>query len=136
MLDDQVSVILKTEDVPRTIEWYQRVGFRLRGVFPDTAEPTSCELSRDGVVCSSSAARLRGPSRRPSRARSTSIPKRGSAVRGDQGSHADGVGSRGARLGGRELGLRDPNGYFLTFTEEAEPGIDEAEGRPDAEAAP
>jgi hypothetical protein len=27
--------------------------------------------------------------------------------------------------GSRELGLRDPNGYFLTFTEEAEPGAED-----------
>ena len=50
MPDDKVSAILKTEDVPATIEWYTRIGFRLREVFPDTGEPTWCELSRDGVV--------------------------------------------------------------------------------------
>ena len=50
MAIQRVSAILKTEDVPGTIEWYRRVGFHLEGVFPETGEPTWCELSRDGVV--------------------------------------------------------------------------------------
>lgn len=32
--------------------------------------------------------------------------------------------------GSRELGLRDPNGHFLTFTEPAEPRTDRAEDGP------
>jgi hypothetical protein len=36
--------------------------------------------------------------------------------------------------GSRELGLRDPNGYFLTFTEAAEPRTGRAEEGPFTEA--
>ena len=49
-MSEMVSIILKSEDVARTIEWYRRVGFELRGIYPETGEPTWCELSRDGVV--------------------------------------------------------------------------------------
>ena len=47
---EKVSAILKTEDVLGTMEWYRRIGFRVRGFFPETGEPTWCELSRDGVI--------------------------------------------------------------------------------------
>jgi hypothetical protein len=30
-----VTAILKTTDVAGTIDWYRRVGFEVRGVFPD-----------------------------------------------------------------------------------------------------
>ena len=50
MPDERVSAILKTADVARTIEWYREAGFELRGVHPETGNPTWCELSRDGVV--------------------------------------------------------------------------------------
>ncbi|HEX4941836.1 MAG TPA: VOC family protein [Actinomycetota bacterium] len=50
MPDERACAILKTADVARTIEWYREVGFELRGVHPETGEPTWCELARDGVV--------------------------------------------------------------------------------------
>jgi hypothetical protein len=43
-----VTAILKTTDVAGTIDWYRRVGFEVRGVFPDSGEPTWCEVYRDG----------------------------------------------------------------------------------------
>ena len=45
-----VAAILKSADIGRTIEWYEQVGFELRGVFPESGEPTWCEVARDGVV--------------------------------------------------------------------------------------
>ena len=50
MAQEPASAILKTTDVARTIEWYRRVGFEVRDVFPDSGEPTWCEVARDGVV--------------------------------------------------------------------------------------
>jgi catechol 2,3-dioxygenase-like lactoylglutathione lyase family enzyme len=41
---------LETTDVQSTIDWYTRVGFRLLGRFPETGDPTWCELSRDGLT--------------------------------------------------------------------------------------
>jgi hypothetical protein len=46
----EVTAILKTTDVAGTLDWYRRIGFEVRGVFPDEGEPTWCEVSRDGVV--------------------------------------------------------------------------------------
>lgn len=122
--DDRVSVMLKTEDVPGTIEWYTRIGFRVRGVFPEAGNATWCELSRDGVVL-----QFLGGNDTPwpdppaftgtlyfyppsvdalyDEIKDHTIPEWGPEVRD---------------WGARELGLRDPNGYYLTFTEAAEPG--------------
>jgi hypothetical protein len=36
---EAVSAILKTTDVASTIDWYRKVGFEIRGIFPDTGEP-------------------------------------------------------------------------------------------------
>jgi hypothetical protein len=49
-VSEDVSAILKTTDVARTLEWYRRVGFEVREVFLESGEPTWCEASREGVV--------------------------------------------------------------------------------------
>ena len=36
---EKVSAILKTEDVLGTMEWYRRIGFRVRGFFPKQVNP-------------------------------------------------------------------------------------------------
>jgi 5-enolpyruvylshikimate-3-phosphate synthase len=41
--EGSVSAILKSGDVTRTIEWYRRMGFDIRGVLPETGEPAWCE---------------------------------------------------------------------------------------------
>jgi hypothetical protein len=41
--EESVTAILKSDDVTRTIEWYKRMGFEIRGVFPESGEPTWCE---------------------------------------------------------------------------------------------
>jgi len=93
------SAILKTTDVAGTIEWYRRVGFEVRSIFPDTGEPTWCEVSRDGVVAvpwrgdaMARAAELHGDSLLLSR-------ERGGRLRPDQGSHDSRMGTGGPRVG-------------------------------------
>jgi hypothetical protein len=118
----EAAAILKTLDVAQTIEWYRRVGFEIRGVFPESGEPTWCEVSRDGVVIQFLGGETPWPEpptftgtlyfRPPSvmglyeEIRRHTPPAWGPEVR---------------EWGARELGLKDPNGYFLTFTEPAEP---------------
>ena len=47
---DRVSVMLKTEDMAASLDWYQRAGFVLRDRFPDDGEPTWLEVERDDVI--------------------------------------------------------------------------------------
>jgi hypothetical protein len=121
--DEKVSAILKTEDVSDTIEWYTGVGFRLRGVFPETGEPTWCELAprrRGPAVSSAVTRRGRGPP--PSTGTLYFYPESVDALYEEIKDHTPPAWGPEVRdWGARELGLRDPNGYFLTFTEDAAP---------------
>ena len=48
--DGRVNVMLKTEDMTSTLDWYQRAGFEVHGRFPEDTEPTWIEVARDDVV--------------------------------------------------------------------------------------
>lgn len=122
MSRESVSAILKTTDVARTIEWYRRVGFEIRDVFPTSGEPTWCEVSRDGVVLQF----LGGETPWPEPPTFTGTfyfrPESVEAFYEQIKDHtAPAWGPEVRAWGARELGLQDPNGYFLTFTEPAKP---------------
>jgi hypothetical protein len=112
-----VTAILKTTDVAGTLDWYRRIGFEVRGVFPDD-EPTWCEVSRDGVVLQFLGGETPWPAP-PAFTGTLYFHSEGvdaffEQVKG-QTTPAWGPEDRG--WGARELGLQDRNGYFLTFTE-------------------
>jgi len=116
-----VSAILKAHDVAATIEWYRRVGFVLLGVFPEEGEPTWCELARDGVIL-----QFLGGDETPwpgPPALTGTIYFHPDSVEGLFEAIKDHTvpewGPEVREWGARELGLQDPNGYFLTFTEPA-----------------
>ncbi len=120
MPDDRVSAILKTEDVPGTIEWYRGIGFHLRGVFPEEGKPTWCELSRDGVVLQF----LGGETPWPDAPGFTGTlyfypPSVDALYEEIKDDTPPAWGPEDRDWGARELGLRDPNGYLLTFTQDA-----------------
>jgi hypothetical protein len=120
--DEKVSAILKTEDVSDTIEWYTGVGFRLRGVFPETGEPTWCELARDGVVLQFLGGETPWPGPPAVTGTLYFYPESVDALYEEIKDHTPPAWGPEVRdRGARELGLRDPNGYFLTFTEDAAP---------------
>jgi uncharacterized glyoxalase superfamily protein PhnB len=119
---ERVSAILKSLDVAGTIDWYRQVGFEIRGVFPDTGEPTWCEVARDGVILQF----LGGdtPWDGPPAFTGTLYfhPESVEGLYEQIKAHTTPVwGPEVREWGTRELGLQDPNGYFLTFTERAEP---------------
>lgn len=118
----QVSVMLKTEDMHATLAWYERAGFEVRGRFPDDGEPTWLEVERDGVVLQFLAGETPWPE--PCGLTGTlyfypaSVDDLHERIR-DEIEPAWGPEDR--EWGMREMGLRDPNGYFLTFTEDSRP---------------
>lgn len=128
MPDEHVTATLKTADVAGTIAWYRAAGFDLRGVFPETGDPTWCELSRDGMVLQFLGGETPWPGP-PSFTGTLYVhPESIQAVSEEIGDRIVPVwGPEVREWGTRELGLRDPNGYFLTFTEDVEPDVD----RPD-----
>jgi hypothetical protein len=116
---EEVAVILKSSNVPATIQWYAKVGFDVHGSFPDD-EPTWCEVARDGLVVQFLAGETpwEGP---PHLTGCLYVhPASVEAVYAEIGGRVEcerGVEER--EWGARELVLRDPDGYYLTFTESA-----------------
>jgi uncharacterized glyoxalase superfamily protein PhnB len=109
--------ILKASDVRRTEDWYQKVGFVLRGHHPEEA-PTWCELERDGTVLqfiSGETPWIDAP------AFTGCFYVHCSDVDAVHEQIRDLVeiewGVEDRDWGARELVLRDPDGYFLTFTQ-------------------
>ena len=118
--DERVSAILKTADVARTIEWYRQAGFELGGVHPETGDPTWCELSRDGVVLQFLGGETPWPDPPGFTGTLYFYPRSVEALAKEiEGRIEPAWGPEVREWGSRELGLRDPNGYFLTFTEDA-----------------
>ena len=113
-------VMLKTDRMAETLAWYERAGFEIGGRFPDEGEPTWIEVARDDVVLQFLAGETPWPG---TPALTGTIYIHPSSVRalheqiGDEIEPAWGPEDR--EWGMLEMGLQDPNGYFLTFTEPA-----------------
>lgn len=114
-------VMLKTERMAETLAWYERAGFELSGRYPDVGEPTWIEVDRDDVTLQF----LAGETPWPGTPTLTgTIYVHPPSVRALHGAIRDEIepvwGPEVRDWGMLEMGLRDPNGYFLTFTEPAE----------------
>lgn len=112
--------MLKSGDMTRTIDWYRRAGFEVRDVHPESGPPTWCEVGRDGVVIQF----LTGETPWDGTPRFTGTlyfhPPSVEAVYDQiKGDIEPAWGPEIRDWGTRELGLQDPDGYFLTFTEPA-----------------
>ena len=120
---ERVTAILKARDVAATIAWYTRIGFELRERHPETETPTWCELARDGVVLQFLAGDTPWPGPPTFTGTIYLYPASVSQVYEEIGEDVTPAwGPEVREWGSRELGLQDPDGYFLTFTEPAEPG--------------
>lgn len=117
----RVNVMLKTEDMAASLAWYERAGFEVRGRFPEDREPTWIEVERDDVVLQFLADETPWPA--PPALTGTiyfypeSVYELHERIR-DEIEPAWGPEVR--EWGMLEMGLQDPNGYFLTFTEPAD----------------
>ena len=117
MVEQEVAAILKSSDLARTIDWYERTGFELLGAFPDD-RPTWAALGRDGLVLHFMAGAT--PWDAPPSftgcfyVHPDSVQAVYEQVK-DKIACEFGVEER--EWGARELTVCDPDGYFLTFTE-------------------
>jgi hypothetical protein len=115
----EVAATLKSADIRRTIEWYEHVGFELRGVFPESGEPTWCEVGRDDVVLQFLAGETPWEGH-PTFTGTLYVHTSVDVVHEQIKDRVEPAWGREEReWGTRELGLQDPNGYFITFTEPA-----------------
>ena len=116
----EVTAILKSTDVARTIAWYRQAGFELRGAFPETGDPTWCEVARDDVVFQFLAGETPWEGEPALTGTLYVHPASVDAVlEAIKGRIEPAWGPEEREWGTRELGLRDPDGYFITFTEPA-----------------
>ena len=118
MAAGDVTAMLKTLDVAGTLDWYRTIGFEVSGVFPEEGEPTWCEVSRDGVVLQflSGETPWPGPPALTGTLyfHSESVDAYFELIKGHT---TPAWGPEDRAWGSRELGLQDPNGYYLTFTQ-------------------
>ena len=103
------------------MDWCTRVGFRLPGRLPETGEPTWCELSRDGLTLQFLGGETPWPDPPAFTATLYAHPQSVLAVYEEiKDRIAPAWGPEAREWGTRELGLRDPSGYYITFTEPAD----------------
>ena len=118
MAQDRAVAILKTQDMAETIRWYTAAGFVLRDHFPGP-DPTWCELARDDLVVQFLAGDTPWAGTPAMTGCLYVYPASVDAVHDELSGVINlewGVEDRD--WGRRELVLRDPNGYFLTFAED------------------
>ena len=112
------TAILKATDLAATIDWYTSIGFELRGRLPESGSPTWCELGRDDTTLQflAGATPWNGP---PAFTGTFYVHPPSVTVLYDQIKERATVewGPEVREWGQREVGRRDPNGYFITFTE-------------------
>lgn len=113
------TLMLKTDDMAATIAWYERAGFEIRGLAPED-DPAWAEVARDDVVLQFLAGETPWPEP-PSLTGTIYIhPDDVHAVREQlRGKIEPAWGPETRDWGMVELGLQDPNGYYLTFTRPA-----------------
>jgi catechol 2,3-dioxygenase-like lactoylglutathione lyase family enzyme len=115
----RVSAILKVSDMPATLAWYRAAGFDIRDAFPPE-EPTWCEVARDGLVLQFLAGQTPWEADPILTGSFYLYPQSVDAVYEEIGGSVEcpwGIEER--EWGARELVVRDPDGYLLTFSEAA-----------------
>lgn len=120
-LKQRLVPALLVNDLPETLAFYRKLGFEVTGYHPNRQQPTWAEVGRDGVTLQFHTEPSRGTPRQP-------------VCSGTFYFYADSLDSLVEELrdivefawgpevmeyGMNEFGVRDPNGYFLAFTEPA-----------------
>ncbi len=114
----QACAILKTNDLVGTMVWYEAVGFAVHGSFPDS-EPTWCEVGRDDLVLQF----LGGDTPWEGQPRLTGcFYVHPGDVRAVYDEIKDDIecewGVEERPWGAREVVVQDPNGYYITFSQQ------------------
>ena len=118
-LDGKLTPALLVRDLEASLAFYGRLGFEASGRWPEQGVATWAEVRRDGVVLQLYTDAPVGTPGEP-------------CLSGTLYMYVDDVGALAAELSGevelhwgpeemeygqKELGLRDPDGYFLAFAE-------------------
>jgi hypothetical protein len=104
-----------------TLSFYQKLGFSLTGCYPDQAAPTWAEVQRDSVALQFHTEPPCGTPPAPVCSGTFYIfPENVAALAEEFQSKVEFAWEPEVMAyGRRELGIQDPNGYYIAFTEPA-----------------
>jgi len=112
---------LLVRDLPRTLAFYARLGFRPTGTWPDAERPTWAEVTRDAVALQFHTEPPRGTPPRPVCSGTFYLHPESVQALADE--LRDAVpfewGPEVMDYGMRDFTVRDPDGYLLAFPEPA-----------------
>lgn len=115
---DRVTAIMKAHDIAATIAFYSALGFEVNGTSPQHGEATWCEVERDGVAIQFVAGDTPWDGEPAFTGTLYVVPPSVHELYEHVKAHVTPAwGPEEREWGALELGFRDPNGYFITFTE-------------------
>lgn len=120
-LNPRLVPALLVKDMAETLAFYRDLGFELVGCHPDKHRPTWAEVARDDVVLQFHTEPPSGTPSAPVCSGTFYIYPDSVAALAEElrGKMDFAWGPEVMEYGMREFGVRDPNGYFLAFTEPA-----------------
>jgi len=120
-IGDRLVPAVLVRNMRDTLTFYRTLGFTLRGCYPSDAAPTWAEVARDGVVLQFHVDPPHGTPSEPICSGTFYIfPESVMTLASElQGKVPFAWGPEVMGYGMREFAVRDPNGYFIAFTEPA-----------------
>lgn len=112
---------LLVKDMAETLAFYRKLGFKLAGCHPDQERATWAEVACDGVVLQFHTAPPRGTPTEPVCSGTLYLYPESVGALADElrGKVEFAWGPEVMEYGTHEFGVKDPNGYYLAFTEPA-----------------
>lgn len=120
-LKQRLVPALLVKDMSESLAFYRKFGFEVTGCHPDQERPTWAEVNRDGVVLQFHTDPPHGTPREPICTGTFYFyPEDVRALAAEFCENVNFAwGPEVMDYGMREFGVRDPNGYYLAFTEPA-----------------
>ena len=120
-LNSRITPALLVRDMRETLDFYQRLGFHVSGSHPDGTQATWAEVRRDGAILQFHAHPPVGTPESPVFSGTLYFHPDNVLALADEFSREVEFswGPEVMDYGMREFGIRDPNGYYLAFTEPA-----------------
>ncbi len=120
-IGQRIVPALLVRDMGQTLSFYRKLGFEVTGCHPDAAAAEWAEVRRDSVVLQFHTDPPIGTPREPVCSGTFYIyPESVAALAGELRDKVEFAwGPEVMDYGMHEFGIRDPNGYYLAFTEPA-----------------
>ncbi len=120
-LNQRLVPALLVNSLPETLAFYRKLGFEVSGYHPDRQNATCAEVGRDGVSLQVHTEPSRGTPQQPVCSGTFYLyPNDVGAIAEElRGMVEFAWGPEVMDYGMNEFGVRDPNGYYLAFTEPA-----------------